>query len=98
MKQTCIPRSGGIFNTVIIKAADGGGAPCGLLYAGIIREKNVRESKIYSDSQTMTSENGKDWVKAQVLCPFGRNRKSGLRRISVLKIIRDRYPVYDFVS
>ncbi|MBR4665774.1 MAG: hypothetical protein IKO93_18060, partial [Lentisphaeria bacterium] len=72
MKQTCIPRSGGIFNTVIIKAADGGGAPCGLLYAGIIREKNVRESKIYSDSQTMTSENGKDWVKAQVLCPFGR--------------------------
>ena len=46
----------------------------------------------------MTSENGKDWVKAQVLCPFGRNRKSGLRRISVLKMIRDRYPVYDFVS
>ena len=58
-------------NTVLIKAADGGGAPCGLLYAGIIQEKNGRKSNIYSDSKTMTSENNKDWVKAQILCPFG---------------------------
>ena len=58
-------------NTVLIKAADGGGAPCGLLYAGIIQEKNGSELKIYSDSQTMTSENNQDWVKAQILCPFG---------------------------
>ena len=58
-------------NTVLIKAADGGGAPCGLLYAGIIQEKKGSGLKIYSDSQTMTSENSKDWVKAQVLCPFG---------------------------
>ena len=43
-------------NTVLIKAADGGGAPCGLLYAGIIQEKKGSELKIYSDSQTMTSE------------------------------------------
>ena len=58
-------------NTVLIKAADGGGAPCGLLYAGIIQEKKGSELKIYSDSQTMTSENNQDWVKAQILCPFG---------------------------
>ena len=58
-------------NTVLIKAADGGGAPCGLLYAGIIQGKNGRKLNIYSDSQTMTSENNKDWVKAQILCPFG---------------------------
>ena len=58
-------------NTVLINAADGGGAPCGLLYAGIIREKNDRELKIYSNSHTMTSEDNRDWVKAQILCPFG---------------------------
>ena len=58
-------------NTVLIKAADGGGAPCGLLYAGIIQEKKGSKLKIYSDSQTVTSENNQDWVKAQILCPFG---------------------------
>ena len=58
-------------NTVLIKAADGGGAPCGLLYAGIIQGKNGRELNIYSDSQTMTSEDNRNWVKAQILCPFG---------------------------
>ena len=58
-------------NTVLIKAADGGGAPCGLIYTGVIQGKNGMIQKIYSDSETMTSENNKDWVKAQVLCPFG---------------------------
>ncbi|MBO4630470.1 MAG: hypothetical protein J5858_00970, partial [Lentisphaeria bacterium] len=58
-------------NTVLIKAADSGGAPCGLIYAGIIREKNGREIKICSDSETQASEDNQDWVKAQVLCPFG---------------------------
>ena len=58
-------------NTVLIKAADGGGPPCGLLYAGIIQEKNGKVLKIFSDSQTITSENNRDWVKAEILCPFG---------------------------
>lgn len=58
-------------NTVLIKAADGGGAPCGLLYAGTIQEKSGRELKICSDSETMASEDNKNWVKAQILCPFG---------------------------
>jgi len=58
-------------NTVLIKAADSGGAPCGLIYAGVIQGKNGKVLKIYSDSETMTSENNKDWDKAQVLCPFG---------------------------
>ena len=56
---------------LVISEAGAAAAPCGLIYAGIIRDKNGREIKIYSDAETMTSENNKDWVKAQVLCPFG---------------------------
>ena len=58
-------------NTILIKAADGGAIPCGLLYAGIITEKNGNVIKIMADSGTMASEDGKNWVPAEVICKFG---------------------------
>ena len=58
-------------NTILIKAADGGGAPCGLFYAGVITEKNGKVRKIHSDAETLCSEDNKTWVKSEIVCPFG---------------------------
>ena len=58
-------------NTILIKAADAGSAPCGLLYAAVITQPGGKEIKIYSDSETMASEDNQTWVKSQILCKFG---------------------------
>lgn len=58
-------------NVIEIKAADGGIAPCGLIFAGVIREKNGKETKILSGDETMTSEDHENWTAAQVLHKFG---------------------------
>ncbi len=58
-------------NTILIKAADGGGAPCGLFYAGVITEKSGKVRKIYSDAETLCSEDNQTWVKSEIVCPFG---------------------------
>ncbi|MBE6372232.1 MAG: hypothetical protein E7055_09200 [Lentisphaerae bacterium] len=58
-------------NTILIKAMDGGGAPCGLLYSAVIREKNGKVLKILSDTKTQASEDNRNWVDAEIVCPFG---------------------------
>ena len=58
-------------NTILIKAADKGIAPCGLLYAAVILEKNGKVTKIYADSKTYASEDNRNWVNAEILCKIG---------------------------
>lgn len=58
-------------NTLLFKAADGGKQPCGLLYSGIITEKNGKVTIIKADSETMASEDNKNWFPAEVICKFG---------------------------
>ncbi|MGN0870395.1 MAG: hypothetical protein ACI4UV_04325 [Victivallales bacterium] len=58
-------------NSLWIKAGDSGIAPCGLLYALRITEKNGKIRQIFSDEHTLASENNRDWVNAEVIGAYG---------------------------
>ena len=58
-------------NIILIKALDGGGAPCGLLYTAVFKGKNGKKFTICSDNKTQASEDNKTWVDAEIVCPFG---------------------------
>lgn len=59
-------------NTIFIKALDGGGAPCGMLFSATIQGKDGKKLTIQSDAETtMVSEDGVNWVKPELVSPFG---------------------------
>lgn len=58
-------------NTILIKALDGGGAPCGLLYSITLKYRNGKVMKLCSDKETLTSEDNENWVNADIVTTFG---------------------------
>lgn len=58
-------------NQIFIKAADGGNAPCGLLFGLITTDNHGKISTWVSDSSMLTSEDNVNWVNAQILGDFG---------------------------
>ena len=58
-------------NLLEIKACDAGTAPCALLYALRLTDGNRNVTRIVSDADTMTSEDGKNWSRAEVIGKYG---------------------------
>ena len=58
-------------NTLLIKAGDGGMAPCGLLYALRITGRDGKVKTLLSDASTLASENKREWVPAEVIGKYG---------------------------
>ena len=58
-------------NTLLIKAGDGGMAPCGLLYALRITGRDGKVKTLLSDASTLASENKREWVPVEVIGKYG---------------------------
>lgn len=59
-------------NVLLIQVQDAGMAPCGIIFALKLQEKDGKISTIFSNSSIQTSEDGKtDWRNAEIIGKFG---------------------------